>query len=518
MSSRLRGPWTTLLIPPALFMIASSLATAGSRDVDTHRFPRLVRILLQPEEETVLKGLKDDKDRLRFQEIFWARRDPTPGTPRNEFEDNVRAVWSRADELFSYPNQKGSESGCGQVLALLGRPEEVLGPGDTPRRPTVKVVGRTTQEGGPTGERDPGPGRQFDNMAYLREGSTREPETWVYRDRPGLPYSFTGAELRIAFDNECRYAEGAGILGEDLRRAAAAFVTRPDIGYELGADGHLLALAAASPGAGGGVRALLAAPRTDFPLEAETKLLMRAPKGEAYVAGLVHAALGAAGTPGAPVALLLAVQANDASGQPAASTSRDVTAAAGPDGTLDASWGISLKPGRYKLLVAALLPAPGRGAVSSIDVEVPAFDAGAFVASPLVLYPDERAAAAGGPRDPFGALQLGAMRLRPRMGNVFTPADSLMVVSALYGAKLDPATGQAAVRARYSILKAGRPVARGAEDSFTTADAVASVGPIPLSGYEPGSYVVRLDTTDQTAGRSLRQEAAFEIRAAAAAR
>ena len=28
-------------------------------------------------------------------------------------------------------------------------------------------------------------------MAYLREGSTRKPETWVYRDRSGLPYHFS---------------------------------------------------------------------------------------------------------------------------------------------------------------------------------------------------------------------------------------------------------------------------------------------------------------------------------------
>ncbi len=80
--------------------------------------------------QALLKELKDDKDRREFQKIFWARRDPTPGTPANEFEDNVRAVWKHADEVFSYPNQKGSETGCGQVLALLGRPEEILGKGD----------------------------------------------------------------------------------------------------------------------------------------------------------------------------------------------------------------------------------------------------------------------------------------------------------------------------------------------------------------------------------------------------
>jgi hypothetical protein len=134
-----------------------------------------------------------------------------------------------------------------------------------------------------------------------------------------------------------------------------------------------------------------------------------------------------------------------------------------------------------------------------------------------VLYPDEALApAAADARHPYAAMQLGPMRLHPRLGNVFAPKDALMVVATLHGATLDAASGQAGLKTRFSVLKDGRPVARGAEDAFTKADAVASVGPIPLAGYAPGAYVVRLDVTDTIANRTLRQEAAFEIRAAVA--
>jgi GWxTD domain-containing protein len=490
------------LVPTFLFVGGAPRAAAEGPVVDTKRFPRLTRLLLLPEEQALLKDLTDDKDRREFQKIFWARRDPTPGTPANEFEDNVRAVWRHADELFSYPNQKGSETGCGQVLALLGRPEEVLGKGDTVLTPSVEVRGPA-----------PGPGRQFDNMAYLREGSTREPETWVYRDRPGLPYHFTNAELRVAFDPECRFPE-AGILAQDLDRAAAALVTRPDLAAARGSDGHLVpraAAAAASSGAGDGARALLAAPRTDFPLAAESKLLIRAPRGEAYVAGLVRASAGATGA--TPVRLALAAQAADASGQAVASVAREASARPEADGSLVASWGLALKPGRYKVTVATLLSEAGKGSTSSVDVEVPDLGGSTLAASPVVLYPDEPPA--GGEadaRDPYAAMQLGPMRLHPRFGNVFAPSDALMVVATLYGAKPDPATGQAGLRSRFTILKDGKPVARGAEDAFTTPDAVASVGPIPLATYAPGAYVVRLDATDAVTKQTLRQEAPFEIR------
>ena len=39
------------------------------------------------------------------------------------------------------------------------------------------------------------------------------------------------------------------------------------------------------------------------------------------------------------------------------------------------------------------------------------------------------------------------------------------------------------------------------------------MGPIPLAGYAPGAYVVRLDVTDGVTQQTLRQETTFEVRA-----
>ncbi len=485
-----------LLLAPVLAAwpaLAGSIpAAADAAPVDTKRFPRLVHLLLLPEEESLLDGLRDDGDRRIFQAIFWARRDPTPGTAANEFEDAVRAIWSQSDELYSSPTRKGSETGCGQVLALLGRPEEILG----------KSAGSATS-----------PGR-YDNLAYVREGAAREPETWVYRERPGRPFRFTAAELRLSFDSDCRFAEG-GIVKEDLGRAAAVLVTRPELGYRRGSDGHLVPLQAAlaATAASAGAAALFASPRTDFPLAAETKLVMRGPGGEAYVAGLLRAAAGASG---GPVPLSIAVQARDAAGSVVASAAREVTATPSSDGALVGTWGLTLGPGRYTLALAALA-GPGRGSLASIEVLVPDLGGAALAASPLVVYADAPATpGAPDPRDPWSALQLGPNRIAARLGNVFAPQDALMVLATIHGAKPDPATGQAGLRARYSILKDGKSVARGAEDAFTAPEAVASVGPIPLAGFTPGAYIVRLDVTDTVAKQTLRQEAAIEVRGAAA--
>jgi hypothetical protein len=177
-----------------------------------------------------------------------------------------------------------------------------------------------------------------------------------------------------------------------------------------------------------------------------------------------------------------------------------------------ASWGLALKPGKYTVSVAAATP-DAKGAVSSVEIEVPDFGGAALATSPLVLYPDEPAS--GGkadPRDPYAAFQMGGQVLHPRYGNAFSSKDALLVVAAVYGGKADPASGQAALKTRFTILKDGKPVARGAEDAYATPDAVASVGPIPLAGYAPGAYVVRLDVTDGVSKETLRHEAPLEIR------
>ena len=119
---------------------------------------------------------------------------------------------ARADELFTSPSDRGSETGCGQVFLLLGDPLEVQAsdqPGE--RRAAARASA-------------------FDSLQPMRDGA-RAPETWVYRSKPGDPVAFTGGELRIAFDEACRFSEGGRIL-DDLRRVARSRVVRPALDYQ----------------------------------------------------------------------------------------------------------------------------------------------------------------------------------------------------------------------------------------------------------------------------------------------
>ncbi|MFI5184855.1 MAG: GWxTD domain-containing protein, partial [Vicinamibacteria bacterium] len=212
---------------PAAFALAVLCAfqalpagAASPLDKGAERWLRQVHLLILPAEEGVFRTLPSPEDRKEFQRIFWARRDPSPATPKNELEEAFIRAEARADELFALAGSRGSETGCGQVFALLGDPPEV--------------------EGASPGEEARGAREQFNSLRPMREGS-RGPETWIYRSRAGDVAPFSGGELRIALDEACRFSEGGRVL-EDLRRVAESRISRPDLTYRLGADGHVVRL------------------------------------------------------------------------------------------------------------------------------------------------------------------------------------------------------------------------------------------------------------------------------------
>jgi GWxTD domain-containing protein len=458
---------------------------AASLDKGAERWLRQVHLLILPSEEGVFRALPTAEDRKEFERIFWARRDPSPATPKNEWEEAVTSAEARADDLFTLPGTRGSETGCGQVFALLGDPNEV-------------------ESGAPGELQGRGARERFNSLRPMQEGS-RRPETWVYRSRPGDPATFTGGELRIPLDEACRFSEGGRVL-DDLRRVAEARVTRPDIAYRVGADGHLARLESLLPSKASN-ESLLAKGQNDFPIEVEPKLLLRTQAGQAYAAGLVRAKVNLEGA--TSLAGIIVAQVVPESGPPSAVSERPFTAAVRSDGAVLASYGVPSTPGRHTLRVALKL-ADGRASVATLPLDVPDFGSPGLKATGLVLYPDEPASPAD-PRDPFAALSMGALRLHPRFGNAFTPADALQVVAVLYGGKVDAATGKASLRARFSILKNGKLMAKGEDQILETPMAVASVGPLPLTGFSTGGYVVRLEASDVGAGTTTSQEASFEV-------
>ena len=68
--------------------------------------------------------MRTDEERDAFVEQFWARRDPTPGTPVNEFKvEHYRRI-AYANQQFTTSGVPGWKTDRGRILIMWGRPDE----------------------------------------------------------------------------------------------------------------------------------------------------------------------------------------------------------------------------------------------------------------------------------------------------------------------------------------------------------------------------------------------------------
>ncbi|MGH9457211.1 MAG: GWxTD domain-containing protein [Thermoanaerobaculia bacterium] len=84
-----------------------------------------VRRLMTPEESAEWALLEDDAERWEFVTNFWARRDPTPGTPENEFRAEIERRILFADNAFASEDLPGRKSERALVFTFLGPPSYV---------------------------------------------------------------------------------------------------------------------------------------------------------------------------------------------------------------------------------------------------------------------------------------------------------------------------------------------------------------------------------------------------------
>jgi len=91
-----------------------------------------VQFLMTPEEQAQWKNIKNDADASAFVDLFWARRDPTPATPRNEYKEQFDTAVKYADEHFTAGRTRGAVSDRGKILILFGPPKSISRTGTGP--------------------------------------------------------------------------------------------------------------------------------------------------------------------------------------------------------------------------------------------------------------------------------------------------------------------------------------------------------------------------------------------------
>ena len=87
------------------------------------RFLKLTAYLILPAERGVFFELTSDRDRDLFIESFWKQRDPTPGTPANEYKDEIIRRFEYVNDQFRRSTSiEGWKTDMGRIYMILGEP------------------------------------------------------------------------------------------------------------------------------------------------------------------------------------------------------------------------------------------------------------------------------------------------------------------------------------------------------------------------------------------------------------
>src|SRR5687768_7557164 len=122
----------------AAMVAASGLAALSNQYVEFGKGP--ATHIMTKEDLAAWKNIKDDAAAQAFIDLFWAKRDPSPGTPINEFRDEFDARVKYADDNFTRQRTKGSMSDRGKVLIIMGAPNRVQRSGTEPAM-TIQTPG-----------------------------------------------------------------------------------------------------------------------------------------------------------------------------------------------------------------------------------------------------------------------------------------------------------------------------------------------------------------------------------------
>ncbi len=130
--------------------------------------------LLTKKEQKEWQAITTDAAARHFVELFWARRDPSPQTPVNEFKASFELRVQHADREFACEGHRGALTDRGRVLILMGTPRQA-----EKRAPTHTV-------------------ERMDDLEYGSDEVRANAELWMY-DPALLPAGFKVKGTRLLF-------------------------------------------------------------------------------------------------------------------------------------------------------------------------------------------------------------------------------------------------------------------------------------------------------------------------------
>ncbi len=445
---------------PAVLAIVLGLSAAAyaGKLADRHKkwIEQDVHFLASKEEEQVFRDLKDDGERDRFIDIFWARRDPTPLTPVNEFRQDYekRLAFVRGS---GFPKTRsGDRSEMARIFLLLGQP--------------------------------------------AKQDHDGEDLTWSYDANAKLglarPVAFRFSKVDGKFELNVESSGGLNVLAG----APAALILHPEL-HDLPTYPHLMDKAMAGMiddlAKGGAVK-------QDIPMQVTFRYL-KSVGGATYVCILADAAQKLS----KPSAFGRCMQE---------STTQEFnepmeTVAAG-DHTIGHT-GFALMPGAWDVLLGVTEKGTGHTTLGKWHLDVPNYSTGKIEMTEIMgsdkIEPVSGESSGGGPTDPY---LFGHYLLLPKLDSAYAKTSSLLAFFDVYNAGQTEAGTQLMVE--YVLKKDGQYFnhipPEMTQQKIGEAAAIALGQEISLETFQPGSYTLVVKIDDKVTGGHVERELPFEVK------
>jgi GWxTD domain-containing protein len=506
-----------------LSLAASVFGALSQENTDFAKGP--TQYLLTKEEQKQWRAIATDEQAKAFIDLFWARRDPSPGTARNEFRDGILDRIKKADESYATAQLRGSATDRGKVYIVMGSPT-VLKKGGPQGATSVR-----TADGSFT--------RPTEMNATAVQGVAPS-ETWQYeQSRSKLPLG--QPVVQVAFSDQ--YASNIWkmqlIIGTDYAavfdRVARSYIAQPDL-TEVPVFTATVAAApapvAAAVAAAAPVSTLAAPPIKSDALRAaldaaraskaasDTLFLSYGefvtPAGEYFVPVQLYAPKSAGLAAGAAVTFFGTVHKSEG-GEVVAEIEEPTTLAASGDAVF-AARSLNVPAGSY----VGTFGLASEGKVISVvskPMTLKPLDQKAPAVSTLMLSNNVYAmSAAQLPTDPFA---FGGIKVVPKSDLTFRRSDELWYFVEVRNPGTDAATSQPKISMKVGVK--GK-AADGTSVEKSGAASLANVQPlkgveghyaigeaIPLASFKPGSYTITIKMKDVALGTSYDLTESFRV-------
>jgi GWxTD domain-containing protein len=503
-----------LLIATIVFVASatSGFAALSLAKADWGKGP--AQYIMTAEEKAAWKSVQTDADADAFIALFWARRDPTPSTPRNEFREDFEARVKVADDQFTHGRTHGSMTDPGRMLIVFGAPTTAK---RTTKPGTAGGNTRSDMRNAEIGSAMSSSGSA--DMIWTYEGDISQRLFGIPRLDVTFHDQYNGGDFKLAtplVDATSAYAQ----------RMIKSFITQPDL-----TKAPTFQAAAAVPAA------VPSAPVAGIKTPALEAAIVEAKGGKAnnHGAALSYAELvSPAGEAFVPVEVYIPASAGVATdaadtifGAVEDSTGERVTmfeepaklTASRTDFFVDKT--LTLKPGKYTAVVGlAKAGKPVLVTTGPLDVTGPSKESAGT--SRLILSDNVyELGAAEPPKSPFA---FGKLKVVPKGNLVFKNNDELNYFVEVNNPGIDAATNMP--KLQYKLELTGGP------DKTTIPAPLIDAVPLPISGapgpghfiilsaipmvevkpaLKPGDYTLKMKIIDTISKQSYTVEQSFKI-------